>query len=108
MSNLQHVNLGSGDFAFIQDTDDRSLFQNAWMAINLTESWFYMKIEPKDGYLFSNDEQLKIISNKMKELDSVRFGYHSGSSFASIMQNMRYIAENGIDQFEIAWNNSLP
>lgn len=100
------TNLGSGDFAFIQDAGDRALFQNAWMAINLTESWSYMKSEPNGGYMFSNDEQLKIIGNKMKELDSVLFGLHSGASFSVTMRNMKYIAENGIEQFEILCNNS--
>ena len=76
-------------------TDDHSrvMLENAYTAISLTEMWQYMK-KNVESYMLCNDDELKIISDKMEEL-----GYHghSGASFGITMRNMQFIALHGME-----------
>ena len=93
-----------GLFEYVSNIHSRELYINAYQAITLTEMWAFMKEEPgNDGYMFSGNPNLQIISAKMNELFG---GYiknpHSGCSFACTMRAMQYIAKNG----ELAFKNS--
>ena len=95
------INVGNGSFDFVEDTGKRAILENAWAAINETESWNYMLREQPKGYMFSTDPQINIIFKKMVEIDPVVGKNHSGGSMAGVMRNMQYIAANGIDHFKL-------
>jgi hypothetical protein len=82
-------------------TDDHSrvMLENAYTAISLTEMWQYMK-KNVESYMLCNDDELKVISDKMEEL-----GYHghSGASFGITMRNMQFIALNGLEEHKKRW-----
>jgi hypothetical protein len=75
------------------------MLENAYTAISLTEMWQYMK-KNVESYMLCNDDELKIISDKMEEL-----GYHghSGASFGITMRNMQFIALNGLEAHKKMW-----
>ena len=81
------------------DDNSRIIFENAYQAISLTEMWDYMK-KDRESFMFSNDKEIGIISDKMIEL-----GYdgHSGASFGMTMRNMQFIALNGLDEHKKMW-----
>ena len=90
------TNVGNGQFDFI-DISDRIMFTTAHFAISLLELWDYMKKDPGDeGYMFSNDDEVARISDKILYL-----GYdgHSGASFGCVMRSMQFIAIHGYDSF---------
>jgi hypothetical protein len=91
--------IGDGQFNYISDKHWKEMLVNAWQAITLTESWDFVG-QKIDSFMFSNDEQIKIISKKMEDL-----GYygHSGASFGCIMRTMQYISRYG----EEMWKQTL-
>ena len=93
------IDIGNGIFDFVENNGERAMLENAWAAINETESWNYMRQEQPNGYMFSTDNQINIIFKKMVEINPVVGKNHSGGSMAGVMRNMQYIAANGIDQF---------
>jgi len=95
------VDVGNGIFDFVEDTSERAMLENAWAAINETESWNYMLREQPKGYMFSTDNQINIIFKKMVEINPTIGKNHSGGSMAGVMRNMQYIAANGIDPFKL-------
>lgn len=90
------INIGLGNFDYINNQNDKEMITNAWQAITLTKMWPYL-IKNVDSYMFSNDYQLDIIYEKMEEL-----GYkgHSGGSFGITMRYMQHLAQNGEDEFK--------
>jgi hypothetical protein len=92
----EEENLVPGKFDYIKDDWTRDMLINAWQAINITETWDFVKQEI-DSFMFSNDPRVKIIYNKIEEL-----GYtgHSGASFGCTMRTMQYIATHGERKFK--------
>jgi hypothetical protein len=88
-------NIIPGQFEYIKDNWTRDMLINAWQAINITETWDFVK-QPIESFMFSNDPRVNIIYNKIEEL-----GYtgHSGSSFGCTMRTMQYIATYGEKKF---------
>jgi hypothetical protein len=83
------------DMDFVEDPHLRKMLENAWQAITLTETWDLVKNEK--CFMLCEDKRIFAISNKMAELG---FSGHSGASFGSIMQYMKYLAEHGEDKFK--------
>ena len=91
----KNINLGSGEFAYVENINERRMLQTAFKAITLTESWDFVR-EPIDSFMLSEDKRIYKIYNKIEEI-----GYHahSGSSFGCTMRNMQFIAKHGEDKF---------
>jgi hypothetical protein len=91
----EEENLVPGKFDYIKDDWTRDMLINAWQAINITETWDFVK-QPIESFMFSNDPRVNIIYNKIEEL-----GYtgHSGASFGFTMRTMQYIATHGERKF---------
>jgi hypothetical protein len=83
-------------FDFIP-SDERIMYETAFNSITQLELWDYLKNFDTQSFMFSNNEEIQRIYNKIEEL-----GYtgHSGSSFGFIMRSMEYIAKNGLTKFE--------
>lgn len=92
----EQINLGSGDFVYVENTNERRMLQTAFKAITLTETWGLVS-KPNNSFMFSNDNRIYAIYNKIEELG---YGGHSGSSFAITMRNMQYIAQYGEEKFK--------
>lgn len=90
------VNKGNGIMNYIDDKHTREMLENAWRAINLTETWDFVA-QPIDSFMMSNDKRILVITRKMEEL-----GYkgHSGFTFGWTMRNMQFIAQYGIEKFK--------
>ena len=94
-------------FDFVEGIQEREFFKNAYWAITATDMWTWLSTfnpSNNEGFIFCNDENLKIIENKMFEQDIAKA--HSGFSFAYTMRNMKFIAINGYDAFRILWLNN--
>jgi nanoRNase/pAp phosphatase (c-di-AMP/oligoRNAs hydrolase) len=88
-------NIIPGQFEYVKDNWTRDMLINAWQAINITETWDFVK-QDIDSFMFSNDPRVSIIYNKMEELG---YGGHSGASFGCTMRAMQYIATHGERKF---------
>ena len=89
------INLGSGVFDYVENTNERRMLQTAFKAITLTESWNLVR-EPIYSFMLSGDKRIHKIYHKIEQL-----GYHghSGTSFGCTMRNMQFIAQHGEDKF---------
>ena len=97
MSTEMNINniIPPGKFLYINCISTRNMLQNAWTAITILELWSFMRKE-QESYMFSNDPEINIISNKMSELG---YDCHSGSSFGWTMRQMQYIAKYGEEKY---------
>jgi hypothetical protein len=73
------------------------MYETAFNSITQLELWDYMKNFDAKNFMFSNNEEIQRIYNKIEELG---YNGHSGSSFGFIMRSMEYIAKNGLTKFE--------
>ena len=89
-------NIIPGQFVYVKDRHQRFMLVNAWQAINITETWNFVK-QDIDTFMFSNDPRVKIIYNKIEELG---YNGHSGASFGFTMRTMQYIAKNGEKKYK--------
>jgi len=93
---IEEMGFVLGQFEYISDSSSRKMLQNAYQAINLTETWDFVK---QDIYSFMvcDAPEIKIILEKMGEL-----GYHghSGVSFGFIMREMQFIAQKGEKEYK--------
>ena len=89
------INLGSGEFAYVENISERRMLQTAFKAITLTETWGLVK-QRTESFMLSQDERIYKIYTKIEEL-----GYHghSGSSLGCTMRNMQFIAQYGEEKF---------
>jgi len=94
--NSKKINKGNGKMDYIHDEQSRKMLENAWQAINLTETWDFVA-QPIESFMWSQNPEIDIISQKMSEL-----GYHghSGCSFGWTMRQMQFLAEKGEDEFK--------
>jgi len=86
---------GKFDYIKPDSANYKEMLVNAYQAITQTETWNFVK-QDCESFMFSNDPQIYVISDKMAHL-----GYegHSGCSFGCIMRDMQYIAQNGEKKF---------
>jgi hypothetical protein len=93
---VEEENIIPGRFEYIKDSWQREMLVNAWQAINVTETWDFVK-QDIESFMWSNDPRIWTITRKMEEL-----GYtgHSGSSFGCTMRTMQYIANHGEKKFK--------
>lgn len=91
----KRINRGDGKMDYIEDSHMRSMLENAWQAINLTETWDFVS-QPTESFMFSDDDRIWVITKKMSEL-----GYdgHSGFSFGWTMREMQFLAREGVEKF---------
>ena len=72
---------------------EQEMLEDAYQAIEKTNMWDYMKKDPTGGYMFTDDEQLRIINRNLE------YQGHSGSSFGWTMRTMQQIAKLGEEKF---------
>jgi len=92
---------GNGAFEFVEDNIIKDFLKSAHKAISLCELWDWLRIyEPPSnkGFMWSEIPELNKINYQLSK-DSVN-KLHSGSSYASIMRQMEYIAKNGYEKFK--------
>jgi hypothetical protein len=91
---------GDGKFEFMSDSNKKYL-QNAHWAISICELWDWLRTyspEIDKGFMFSKiPPELQRIYEKMMEQDIAHM--HSGSSHASTMRAMEFIAKNGYEAY---------
>ena len=92
----EEENIIPGKFEYIKDVWTREMLVNAWQAINLTETWDFVK-QDIESFMFSNDPRIKIIGQKMEELG---YNGHSGASYGFTMRVMQYIANHGEKKYK--------
>jgi hypothetical protein len=73
--------------------DEQEMLQDAYQAIEKTKMWEYMKKGPSGGYMFTDDEELRLIHRHLE------YDGHSGSSFAWTMRTMQTLARKGEEKF---------
>ena len=83
-------------FYYINDLSIREMLTNAYLAIQLTEMWPFMK-KDIESYMFGSNPEIKIIYNKMLELG---YNDHSGNTFGWTMRQMQFIAKNGLEAYK--------
>ena len=92
-----NVHITDAEFNYnIYDKNHRMMLKNAYQAITNAEAWDWMKNFQGESFMFSNDAMIGKISRNM-----VTLGYdgHSGSSYGWTMRCMEYLAKNGKDAF---------
>jgi hypothetical protein len=83
-------------FDYIKEDGIRKMFENAYQAITLTETWNFVK-QDIESFQMSKDDRIWVITNKMTELG---YDCHSGYSFGYTMRQMQYIAKHGEEKFK--------
>jgi hypothetical protein len=94
-----------GQFDYIKNNSEKRMLQTAYQAINILELWNYMKENPgQNGFVFSGDDRVRKIYNKIEEL-----GYHghSGCSFGCVLRDMQAIAKYGEKEYRKRYLSSL-
>lgn len=82
------------DFSFISDIMTRTSLEIMQIVLNDHNLWDYVKNFSEESFMFSNSDELKIISN------DVRNDFHSGASFGLTLRSMQYIMLNGFEKFK--------
>ena len=98
-SEEEFTNFAPGEFEYVDCENIKKMLQTAYNAINLTETWGFVK-QDCDSFMLSNSKQIDIIYKKIEEL-----GYtdHSGFSFGFTMRNMQFIAKHGEQKFKVIY-----
>lgn len=86
-------------FGFIPE-GQRTMYSTAFDAITQLELWPFMRNFSRESFMFSSSPEVLRIFNRISQL-----GYdgHSGSSFGFTMRAMEYIAKNGLDMYQEAY-----
>ena len=94
-----------GTFMYVKETHIRQMLVNCWQAIQLTETWEFIKKDPgSDGFQFCNARERNLIRDKMEELpNSVG---HSGASAGWTLRQMQFIGKYGENAFRERWINN--
>ena len=101
MTSMENTINESSIFSFIRDTWERQMVENGYQAISELELWNWLKTYEPDrfGFMFSNDDTILRISQKMQSLPNRP--NHSGASFGHSMRILQYIAKEGLDKFRL-------
>ena len=86
-------------FGFIPE-GQRTMYTSAFDAITQLELWPFMRNFSRESFMFSSSPEVSQISDRISQL-----GYdgHSGASFGFTMRAMEYIAKNGLDMYQEAY-----
>jgi hypothetical protein len=84
-----------GKFEYVECTHTREMLANAWQAINLTETWDFVRM-PIESFMMSRDGRIWVITAKMEDLG---YNGHSGCSFGWTLRQMQFIAQYGEVRF---------
>jgi hypothetical protein len=86
-------------FDFIPQ-EQRTMYSTAFDAITQLELWPFMRNFSGESFMFSSAPEVSQISDRISQL-----GYdgHSGASFGFTMRAMEYIAKNGLDMYQEAY-----
>ena len=99
---VAEVKASDVDFSFIKDDATRHLVKDAYKAVSSIDgAWDFLKSytpEKKNGYMFSKHPMLDQISQKLDP-------EHSGFSYAFTMNQIDYIAKNGLEAYKKIWVN---
>jgi len=91
------VHITDAEFNYnIYDNNNRMMLKNAHQAITNAEAWDWMRNFNEQSFMFSNDAMIGKIS---KNMVSLGYDNHSGSSYGWTMRCMEYLAKNGKDAF---------
>lgn len=87
-----------GDFSFVQDTQTREMFDDAYHAITVAEAWDAMRSGPGEGgYMFSDFPKREAINANIK------YWGHSGASYGMTLRQMQLLARIGWERFVLQW-----
>lgn len=92
------INLGDGQFSYVNNIHERRMLSTCWNAVNMLEAWKFLRDFPKtDSFMLSNQPLVSKIYKKIEEL-----GYtgHSGCSFGFTLRNIQSLARHGEDEFK--------
>jgi hypothetical protein len=92
-----NVHISDAEFNYnIYDSNNRTMLKNAHGAITLAEGWDWIRNFNGHSFMFSNDAMIGKINKNM-----VSLGYdgHSGTSYGWTMRCMEYLAKNGKEAF---------
>lgn len=80
-----------GDFSFVKDATERTMFEDMWAAIGAADGWNDMKADPGEGgFMYSRAPIVERVTAHLKD----RVG-HSGASFGYTMRAMQLLARIG-------------
>lgn len=82
------------DFSFVSNNMIRKSLEIMQIVLNDHNLWDYVKNFSQESFMFSDSDELKIISN------DVRNDFHSGATFALTLRSIQYILNNGIEKFK--------
>jgi hypothetical protein len=102
---IENGDFVKGQFVYINNNSEKRMLQTAYQAINILELWNYMKENPgQNGFVFSGDDRVHKIYNKIEEL-----GYHghSGCSFGCVLRDMQAIAKYGEKEYRKIYLSNL-
>jgi hypothetical protein len=92
-----------GNFSFVPNKFHRKMLEDAFRAVEETNTWDYVKVDPgKGGFVWSQSPEVLEIFLSMKCKS------HSIQTFKVVMRNMNSIAVNGWDAYVQEWMNTLP
>jgi hypothetical protein len=93
---LEEVEFVPGSFDYVSDNILKTMLKNAYDAINLTETWEFIK-QDIESFMFSTSPEVTIIFEKMIEIG---YSGHSGCSFGWTMRQMQFIAKKGEQEYK--------
>lgn len=95
--------LGNGQFEFVADKHDRKLFMDAFVVITKNDGWAAIRQTKFDSPQWQQTLANNSLMSKMVDEINVG-GLHSGASITLLLQNMNFLAQHGIREFEYFYN----
>lgn len=94
------------EFEFVKDEQTREYLKSAHRAITTCELWDWMSTyNPDQGFMWTPHPNMNKIRTEMRK-DEIN-SYHSGSSYASIMREVEYIAKHGLADYKLKFHTDM-
>jgi len=86
----------NANFDYIEDISTRNMLESGYRAIHQCEGWDILRNFTGNSFMFSQDEKIKKIKNRIVEL----YPLHSGCSIGVIMRILERISHLGINEYK--------
>jgi hypothetical protein len=90
------IQYAEGDFSFVEDKLHRYLLQDAYVSLQKSDLWVFVKDDYSDEKAIEQPEILDIFL-------AMKYKSHTMKTFGVVMRNMKKIAQDGWDEYVKEW-----